>query len=199
MANECKKYKEEMHRALDGELGPEERAGLEAHLAACPACRRDYEALTRALAAFEAAPRLEPSPTFAAGVMRRVRLAEARQARAKRFFAWAAAAATAAVAAGSIAFWGRVFRPAVGATAFSWAVDVVRLFTGGWTLVRAFAGPAAVLGKVASVFGTVASYLARDTIQAAAPVYLGALVAIALFYLAWRFGSRAAAPLVQVV
>jgi anti-sigma factor RsiW len=199
MANGCNKYREEMHRVLDGELDSEERSGLDEHLAACPACRRDYEALKRAVAAFEAAPRLEPSPAFAAGVMRRVRAAEARQARARRFFSWATAGATAAVATGSIVFWGRVFRPAPGATAFSWVADIVRLFTDGWTLVRAFTGPAAVLGKVASALGTAASYLFRDAIQAAAPVYLGAFVAVALFYLMWRVGSRAAAPLVRAI
>jgi len=199
MANECEICREEMHRALDGELGPEERARFEEHLAACPACRRDYEALTRAVAAFEAAPRLEPSAAFAAGVMRRVRLAEARRARARRFFAWATAGATAAVAAGSIAFWGRVFRSALGATTFSWLTDVVRVVANGWTVVRAFAAPAAVLGKVASALGTAASHLGREAIQAASPVYLGALVAVALFYLVWRAGSRVAAPLVRAI
>ena len=199
MANECKKYREEMHRALDGELDSEERSGFDEHLAACPACRREYEALKRAVAAFEAAPRLEPSPTFAAGVMRRVRAAEARRVRARRFFSWATAGATAAVAAGSIVFWGRVFRPALGATAFSWIADLARVFADGWKFVRALALPASLLAKVGSALGTAASYLFRDAIQAAAPAYLGAFVAIALFYLMWRVGSRAAAPLVRAI
>ena len=199
MANECEKTRETMHRALDGELGPEERARFDKHLVACPACRRAYEALTRAVAAFEAAPRLEPSPTFAADVMRRVRLAKARQARTRRFVSWAMAGATAAVAAGTVAFWGRVFRPALGATTFSWLTDVVRVVANGWTVVRAFATPAAVAGKLASALGTVASYLAREAIQAASPVYLGGFVAVAVFYLAWRLGRRPAAPLVRVI
>jgi anti-sigma factor RsiW len=199
MANECKKYEEEMHRALDDELGPEERARLEEHLAACPACRRDYAALERAVAAFEAAPRLEPSPTFAVGVMRRVRAAKARETRTRRGWSWVGGAATAAAAAGNVVFWGRVFRPALGVSAFSWVADVVRVFTDGWTLFRAFAAPTAMLAKVASVFGTVASYLVADAIQGAAPVYLGAFVAIALFYLIWRVGARVAAPLVRAI
>jgi anti-sigma factor RsiW len=188
-----------MHRALDGELGPGERARLEGHLAACPACRRAYEALRRAMAAFEAAPRLEPSPTFAAGVMRRVRRAKARQASARRFFAWATAGATVALAAASVVFWGRVFRPALGVTAFSWLADVVRVVADGWTFVRAFAAPASAAGKVVSALGTAASHLAREAIQSASPAYLGAFVAIGLFYLVWRAGSRAAAPLVRGV
>ena len=198
MANECEKIRETIHRALDGELGPKERVRLDAHIETCPACRREYEALTRAVAAFEAAPRLEPSPTFAADVMRRVRLAKARQARTRRFVSWAMAGATAAVAAGTVAFWGRVFRPALGATAGSLAGDILRTALDGWKVVRAFATPAAVAGKVASALGTVASHLAREAIQSASPVYLGAFVAIALFYLVWRAGSRAAAPLVRV-
>lgn len=199
MAKECKKYKEDMHRALDGELGPEGRARFEEHLAACPACRREYRALTRAVAAFEAAPRLEPSPTFAAGVMRRVRAVKLRQARTRQVWSWVGGAATAAAAAGNVVFWGRVFRPALGATASSWVADVVRVFTDGWTLLRAFAVPTAVLAKVASVFGTVASYLVADAVQAVSPFYLGAVVAIGLFYLVWRVGSRAAAPLMRAI
>jgi anti-sigma factor RsiW len=199
MANECEIYREEMHRALDDELGPEERARFDGHLTACPTCRREYEALTGAVAAFEAAPRLEPSPAFSAGVMRRVRAAEARRAKTRRFFSWAAAGATAAVAAGSIAFWGRVFRPALSAAASSWVADVVRVASDGWKVVRAFTLPASVLAKVGSALGTAASYLVRDAIQAASPVYLGAFVAIALFYLLWRVGSRAATPLVRTI
>jgi len=199
MANECDISREMMHGALDGDLEAGERERFDAHLAACPACRRRYETLARAVAAFEASPRVEPSAAFTAGVMRRVREAKARQARKRRVFSWATAGATAALAAASVVFWGRVFRPALGATSASWLADAARLAGDGWTLVRALATPVAALSKVASVIGTVGSHFVRGAIESASPVYLGAFVAIALFYLMWRFGSRAAAPLVRAI
>lgn len=199
MANECKKYREEMHRALDGELDSEERSGFEAHLAACPACRRDYGALKRAVAAFEAAPRLEPSPTFVADVVRLARLAETRQARSRRKAARVTIAASAAGAAVAAGAWAWLFKPALGTTAVGAFGAVVTAAVDNWKAARALAVPADVIGKLASALGSAGSQLARDAIQAASPVYLGAFVAIALFYLVWRAGSRVAAPLVRAV
>lgn len=196
MANECKRCKEEMHRALDAELGPEDRARFEEHLAACPTCRREYRALVRAVAAFEAAPRLEPSPTFASGVMRRVREVKARRARTRRVWPWVGGGATAAAAA---AAWAWLFKPALGTTAVGAFDAVVTALVDNWKAARALAVPADVIGKLAAALGSAGSQLARETIQAASPVYLGAFVAIALFYLVWRAGSRVAAPLVRAV
>jgi anti-sigma factor RsiW len=194
MAHECRTAREMMHEALDGELTAPARRRFERHLAACPACRRAYDALAGAVAALEAAPRLEPSPVFAAGVMRRVRLARARQAAARRLLSWATAGAAAAVAAGTAAFWGRVFGPALGAAASSWAADAVRVAADGWRLIRALGAPASAGAKVASALGTAGLHVAREAVQAASPAYLGAFVAVTLFYLIWRLGSRAAAP-----
>lgn len=199
MANECEICKEEMHRALDGELGSEERARLEEHLAACPTCRREYEAVTGAVAAFEAAPRLEPSPAFAADVMRRVRLAKARRARARHAFAPVMIAASAAAAAATAGAWAWLFKPALGATAVGAFSGLVTAVIDYWKVARALAVPADVIGKLASALGLAGSHLAREAIQAASPVYLGAFVAVALFYLVWRIGSRAAAPLVRAI
>lgn len=45
---------------LRGELGPAEREEVEAHLAACAGCRREYEAFREILAGLTAAPSPEP-------------------------------------------------------------------------------------------------------------------------------------------
>lgn len=199
MAEKCPKIKGLIHAALDGELDAEARVRFDEHLAACPRCRREYEALTRAVAAFEAAPRLEPSPNFAASVMNRARLAKARQARVRGAFARVTIAASAAAAAVGAGAWAWVFKPALGAAAVGAFNGAVSAGVDYWKVARALAAPAAVAGELTSALGTVASYLAREAIQSASPVYLGAFVAVALFYLVWRSGSRAAAPLVRVI
>ena len=199
MAEKCPKIKGLMHAALDDELDVTELIRFDEHLAACPACRREYEGLARALAAFEAAPRLEPSRDFAASVMNRARLAKARQARIRRAFARVTIAASAAAAAAAAGAWAWLFKPALGAAAagaFNGAVSAVVDY---WKVGRALAVPADVVGKLASALASAGSHLAWEGLKSSSPVYAGALVAVALFYLVWRAGSRAAAPLVRIV
>jgi anti-sigma factor RsiW len=199
MAKKCPKIKDLMHAALDDELDAEARAGFDEHLAACPACRREYEALTRAVAAFEAAPRLEPSLDFAASVMRRARLAKARQARVRRAFARVTIAASAVAAAVAAGAWAWLFKPALGAAAAGAFNGAVSALVDYWKVGRALAVPADVVGKLASALASAGSHLAWEGFKSSAPVYAGAFVAVALFYLVWRVGSRAAAPLVRIV
>jgi predicted anti-sigma-YlaC factor YlaD len=47
MMVDCGQYRELMMASLDGEICPEDRATLEAHLAECPDCRRQYEELRK--------------------------------------------------------------------------------------------------------------------------------------------------------
>ena len=57
--SECEKALDQISLDLDGELSPEERQALEAHLAVCPACAalaRDLRALHRAMPELEEAP-----------------------------------------------------------------------------------------------------------------------------------------------
>jgi anti-sigma factor RsiW len=199
MSGKCPKIEALMHAALDGELGERERARFDEHLAACPACRREYEALTRAVAAFEAAPRLEPSPDFAASVMNRARLAKARQARVRRTFARVTVAASAAAAAVAAGAWAWLFKPALGAAAVGSFNGLVTAVVDYWKVARALAVPADVIGKLASALASAGSHLAWEGLKSSSPVYAGAFVAVALFYLVWRVGSRAVAPLVRTV
>ncbi len=53
-------WSERLSEYLDGELAPDRRAALEAHLRDCPACRQELEALRRTTARLEAAPDREP-------------------------------------------------------------------------------------------------------------------------------------------
>ena len=50
--SDCTMYEPLLHLLLDGEISPAERADLEAHLAACPACRERLEQLEAVRGAF---------------------------------------------------------------------------------------------------------------------------------------------------
>ena len=197
-----------MHAALDDELDVTELIRFDEHLAACPACRREYEGLARAVAAGEAAPRLEPSRDIAAlgattSDAERIAalngLAKARQARIRRAFARVTIAASAAAAAAAAGAWAWLFKPALGAAAAGAFNGLVTAGVDYWKAARALAVPADVVGKLASALASAGSHLAWEGLKSSSPVYAGALVAVALFYLVWRAGSRAAAPLVRIV
>ncbi len=199
MTKECATIRKWMHAALDDELDEKARARFDEHLAACAACRREYAARVRAVAVLEAAPRLEPSPTFAAEVMRRARVAKARQARDRRAFKGFLVGASAAAAAAAAVAWVRLFQPALGAAATGAFTGAVSAAVDYWKVARALAVPADVIGKLASALGSAGSYFAWEGLKSSAPLYAGAFVAVALFYLVWRAGSRAAAPLVRII
>jgi len=74
----CERTQDLLTPYLDGDLGPAERAEVEAHLAACPDCAVLLACLQSAAAAFAAFPEVEPSP----GLMKKL---ETIPARARRF------------------------------------------------------------------------------------------------------------------
>jgi predicted anti-sigma-YlaC factor YlaD len=43
----CGRFRELMMASIDGEIGEEDRAALESHLAGCDECRREFEELAR--------------------------------------------------------------------------------------------------------------------------------------------------------
>jgi anti-sigma factor RsiW len=60
----CERIEELLASYADGELGPEEKTLVEAHLAACPECTALAACLKSADAAFAAFPELEPAPAL---------------------------------------------------------------------------------------------------------------------------------------
>ncbi len=112
---------------LDGDLTGPERAALERHLAACPACSTTLAELTRVVMRARALPAPPPSRDLWEGIAERIAAERAgraapasppvTRARPRWTFAWpelAAAALTIAVGSGSLAWWAaaRVARPA---------------------------------------------------------------------------------------
>ena len=59
-------YTDKIILYLDGELTPAEVTDLELHMASCPACEAEFEALTKLDRLFAAAPMVAPPPDFVA-------------------------------------------------------------------------------------------------------------------------------------
>jgi predicted anti-sigma-YlaC factor YlaD len=193
MKAECLKFKEMLPDALDGELTPAGRKEFDRHLAACPSCRREFEAAERALAVFAALPRTEPSPAFVTGVMVKARRARARAARTGRVLSWTTVGATAALSGAFVAGWARYFKPALLSRVSGAVGDAAGAVIDVWQSLRALAAPAAAVGKLAAALTSVGSSFLEEALRASAPVYCGAFVAVAVFYAIWRIGSRAPA------
>jgi len=92
---------ESFYLYLEGELGPAERRGLEAHLEACPACREALAERRLLHEAFTSLPPFEVPPDFALSVMDR--LPEPAEAKAR----WLAplVAGTASLVVGLLGFY----------------------------------------------------------------------------------------------
>ena len=66
---------EDISAYISGELGAEERAAVEKHLAECAACRDQYKTLRDLQSVLSDAPPLIPSPQFVERVLAEVRKA----------------------------------------------------------------------------------------------------------------------------
>ena len=64
--------KEQIHRLLDGDLGPDEKKALMARVQADPVLREEFEGLTGALRAIETSEKMPAPSFFTAEVMRRL-------------------------------------------------------------------------------------------------------------------------------
>lgn len=69
----CGPFRGLLSAHLDGALDPRDQARLEAHLAGCPACRKDLEDLRRTVEGIRALEPVEPPPWLAERILERVR------------------------------------------------------------------------------------------------------------------------------
>lgn len=76
----CEAAREAAQAYLDGELSPQERCAVEAHLASCAGCRRAVAAYGRLFEAL-GRPAIPPPARLVSGVLRAVAAAERRRAR----------------------------------------------------------------------------------------------------------------------
>ncbi|MGH9783886.1 MAG: anti-sigma factor family protein [Terriglobia bacterium] len=60
----CKELESNAIAYLDGKLAPPHREAVEAHLAACPACRERVHGFTRVMGLLDEWPAVQPSPFF---------------------------------------------------------------------------------------------------------------------------------------
>lgn len=73
---DCSKIQEQLVAYLDGELGLQEKAECQSHLAGCLLCREEKETLERTWRLLEAASSIEPSSVFRARFWEKVRQEE---------------------------------------------------------------------------------------------------------------------------
>ncbi len=86
----CERIEELLSAYLEGELAPAERAEVEAHLAACPACAGFAGLMKEGLEAAAGFPEIEPSPALLARLYEIPEKARARRRRsaARTAFDW---------------------------------------------------------------------------------------------------------------
>ena len=69
----CDRVRKELSAYIDGEVSSQRRTAIENHLAGCSECEQHREHLSRLVESVREADRIEPSPEFWAGTMRRIR------------------------------------------------------------------------------------------------------------------------------
>jgi len=162
-----------MSQALDGLLAAADRQVLEGHLAVCPACRAEWQAMQQLSALFKSAEMVGPRLGFATRVERR--LADKAKKR-RRLFGGAAvltgslslAAVTAAVVAVIV----------LGVVAGNW-LNVLPEVKEGTNTVSQIASGVNLVGKGASLF-------LGDLLRSfGVPMVIGVGIALALLVVVW--------------
>lgn len=162
-----------MSQALDGLLAAADRQVLEGHLAVCPACRAEWQAMQQVSALFKSAEMVGPRLGFATRVERR--LADKAKKR-RRLFGGAAvltgslslAAVTAAVVAVIV----------LGVVAGNW-LNVLPEVKEGTNTVSQIASGVNLVGKGASLF-------LGDLLRSfGVPMVIGVGIALALLVVVW--------------
>ena len=62
--SKCDRIRERFAEDLYGELGPGDKADFDAHLASCPVCAKEYEAMAMTLKMMNERRREDPGPEF---------------------------------------------------------------------------------------------------------------------------------------
>jgi anti-sigma factor RsiW len=101
----CAEFAADLSAWIDRELPAARAAAVEAHVAACAACRAQMEALRRADGELRALPLREMPPGALAEVLRRSARPESTRAPRLRWMRWAVPAAGAAAAAAGVAIY----------------------------------------------------------------------------------------------
>jgi len=91
--NDCVGIRNELSAYIDGELTPDEAERVRSHLAQCPACREEEEALRRVAAAVGELPSLAAPPGLRQATLERVRAERPRRTARRLRLLWPAAAA----------------------------------------------------------------------------------------------------------
>ena len=175
--SDCDAARETAQACLDGELTPQERSGVEAHLAACPACRQAAARYRPLFAALDAPAIPAPPANLAALVLKRVAAAQRRR---QALQTWVLAAAV-LIVAGAAALLAGNGLPVAG------YADVAALATAdAWSAV--WPGVAAVVeGSSDWLSGLLAA--APGGAAAVAAVFVMLALDILLAY-HWRFLAR---------
>lgn len=84
----CRKYRQIMHRILDGEASDDERAGVKRHMAVCRACADTFRSLEFSLDLLGSMPAPAPAPDFTARTVQRALSAEKARARRRKSASW---------------------------------------------------------------------------------------------------------------
>ena len=168
----CEQYTEWMSLAQDGMLNSTQTRLLHAHLAACPPCRRQWEAMTLVSQILRAAPMVAPAPGFVARFQARLAYREEQRRRALIWILLGIGALALVVLAlpsliGVLCFTGRLILPyevvAYVQGLLNWVGIVGRaLADAAWVLIRyAVTKPAglACLGSVAAAGVLVAIWM----------------------------------------
>lgn len=68
----CQEIQNELSAYVDGELSPELRTQIDAHVGSCPQCRERFAELKKLAAGVSALPKLQPAPEFLTAVRRKI-------------------------------------------------------------------------------------------------------------------------------
>jgi predicted anti-sigma-YlaC factor YlaD len=170
---QCERYLEWMSLAQDGMLSRSQNHALHAHLADCPYCQEQLEAMTAVSRMFRATPMAEPTPGFVARFEARLAYLEEQHRRAVVWFVLGIGVVALFILAlpslaGTLYLTGRLVLPYelfAYAQGLSHWIDIVfnTLAETAWVLVRYLASESSVPACLVStsILGVAALALAR--------------------------------------